>query len=618
SHQNSGWSRWPEDQPSSQHQQSPPPHHAQQSQQQPQQPQPQQQPEHAHSDFVLQQGPHHIAHSQAPLPSLPHPHQLAHNGQPSHPHAHPHANQPSPSHMYQHMVGPTPAYAPSPTSVVPMHPHGRLATPPYTYSYMHGQPAPTYHAATTSYAAEMHLPMHAAPQHIKDDRGHMRMGMDSPTSVGAPSPSSVLPHSPMSASGINYAMPQHQMTMHQMQSGPAPIQTPMKTASPRTRRRSPRGHSMADAIPNANSKTVQPNVCLNPEHEAAFNTVVDGLVKVIQEEDTESLLPKAKSQPPVQHIHQPHQPHQMTASPVIAMPSPAQSPNRVTKKTNKSRTRHYCSVPGCDRSFGQKSHLDIHHRAHTGEKPYTCSIPGCDRRFSQLGNLRTHERLHSGERPHVCDQCGKAFSARGKLKGHQAIHNGERHFVCKLEDCNKGFTQLGNLKAHQNKFHEGAIKQLTNKFVNMTAAERANMTSYDLEVLEYFATLYKNSNKGIKGRGKGRKVHIVRPTGAAAAAAAAGVNAAVNSATVGVAMQPISLVAPQMHMGMAQHTGHMAAPPQMMHPGTQSMRSYEMRPMMQSRIDSYSTTSSAYDGPETRSLPDQSVYEDERLRRPHY
>ncbi len=32
------------------------------------------------------------------------------------------------------------------------------------------------------------------------------------------------------------------------------------------------------------------------------------------------------------------------------------------------------------------------------------------------------------------------------------------------------------------------------------------MSDADLELWEYFATLYKNSNKGIKGRGKDRKV----------------------------------------------------------------------------------------------------------------
>ena len=42
------------------------------------------------------------------------------------------------------------------------------------------------------------------------------------------------------------------------------------------------------------------------------------------------------------------------------------------------------------------------------------------------------------------------------------------------------------------------------KFAQMTDAEP--MSPQDRELWEYFATLYKNSNKGIKGRGKDRRI----------------------------------------------------------------------------------------------------------------
>jgi len=35
------------------------------------------------------------------------------------------------------------------------------------------------------------------------------------------------------------------------------------------------------------------------------------------------------------------------------------------------------------------------------------------------------------------------------------------------------------------------------------------VTAHDKELWEYFATLYKNSNKGIKGRGKDRRISAV-------------------------------------------------------------------------------------------------------------
>jgi hypothetical protein len=73
-----------------------------------------------------------------------------------------------------------------------------------------------------------------------------------------------------------------------------------------------------------------------------------------------------------------------------------------------------------------------------------------------------------------------------------------------LDDCGKRFTQLGNLKSHQNKFHAKTIKRLTQKFAQLKDYDKASEA--ERQLWEYFATLYKNSNKGIKGRGKDRKV----------------------------------------------------------------------------------------------------------------
>jgi hypothetical protein len=65
-------------------------------------------------------------------------------------------------------------------------------------------------------------------------------------------------------------------------------------------------------------------------------------------------------------------------------------------------------------------------------------------------------------------------------------------------------------QSHQNKFHIDTIRSLTLKFASFKDGDIVHAA--DKELWEYFANLYKNSNKGIKGRGKDRKVDSNRMT----------------------------------------------------------------------------------------------------------
>lgn len=173
---------------------------------------------------------------------------------------------------------------------------------------------------------------------------------------------------------------------------------------------------------------------------------------------------------------------------------------------NKPKKRYLCNMTGCGKAFYQKTHLEIHTRAHTGIKPFVCKEPSCGQRFSQHGNLKTHERRHTGERPYHCDICGKTFAQHGNVRAHKIVHTAAKPFTCKLDNCNKQFTQLGNLKSHQNKFHVETIRRLKTRFE--TFREGDVVDAWDKEMWEYFAGLYKNCNKGIKGRGKDRKISL--------------------------------------------------------------------------------------------------------------
>lgn len=109
------------------------------------------------------------------------------------------------------------------------------------------------------------------------------------------------------------------------------------------------------------------------------------------------------------------------------------------------------------------------------------------------------------------------------MRAHKIVHQQIKPFTCKLDDCGKQFTQLGNLKvccatrptmshadrlqSHQNKFHAATLRYLTQKFGTLNSSDW--VSAEDKELWEYFASLYKNSNKGIKGRGKDRRIAAV-------------------------------------------------------------------------------------------------------------
>jgi uncharacterized Zn-finger protein len=114
-----------------------------------------------------------------------------------------------------------------------------------------------------------------------------------------------------------------------------------------------------------------------------FSTDVDCLMKAIQakQKNKQPASPKVRATPASFGQPQAHGSQvQLTAD-----------------GRNKARKRYLCSIPGCNKSFYQKTHLEIHTRAHTGVKPFVCKEPSCGQRFSQLGNLKVHSSINSVE-----------------------------------------------------------------------------------------------------------------------------------------------------------------------------------------------------------------------------
>lgn len=103
---------------------------------------------------------------------------------------------------------------------------------------------------------------------------------------------------------------------------------------------------------------------------------------------------------------------------------------------------HNCDQ--CSASFRKRSHLKMHFRIHSGERPFQCNI--CERSFVSSGVLKAHILTHDAVKTHKCDICPGAFSTLGSLKRHLLIHNNTRPFMCPY--CHKTFKNRIACKKH--------------------------------------------------------------------------------------------------------------------------------------------------------------------------
>jgi hypothetical protein len=141
------------------------------------------------------------------------------------------------------------------------------------------------------------------------------------------------------------------------------------------------GQVHSPSFPSANTKTVATTSPTKRSKEVNFGTEVDTLMKAIQAK-TQTITPQKpssadQSRPVVGVSRTP--PYVQAASQARAYGSGdlsqfTQKDVQEEASPKGGKKQYQCTIENCTKSFYQKTHLDIHERAHTGVKPYVSNL----------------------------------------------------------------------------------------------------------------------------------------------------------------------------------------------------------------------------------------------------
>lgn len=116
--------------------------------------------------------------------------------------------------------------------------------------------------------------------------------------------------------------------------------------------------------PPVTSKTITRNVSENAANEIIFNTEVDSLMRAIQLRDGGAADFEVAAYPsPPQVDEEKFDLRKKSRSP--------EEPKPASGRRRKERQKRYiCDIQGCGKRCAQKTQLETHKRAHTGERPF--------------------------------------------------------------------------------------------------------------------------------------------------------------------------------------------------------------------------------------------------------